>query len=179
MCKQCIILPSTTTTASTSTTAGTTTTRPTTAGRRRARRTDAAAKRGVHVLGEHAVVHDGTAVPAGVVALVDQGLADQVLEAVAPDLFHFEGDGITATLSIAVRSDLLQDHGLHPDHFCFCEAVRTDVPLPGGVDDDGGIAHQRRVDVHGRDPVEGYGLLIAAEETRHFQGDPLLVDDDL
>mgnify|MGYP003378253174 CR=1 FL=1 len=46
------------------------------------------------MLGEHAVIHNGTTVPAGMVALVDKGLADHVLEPVAPDLFHLERNGI-------------------------------------------------------------------------------------
>ena len=46
------------------------------------------------MLREQAVIHDGSAVPAGVVALVDQGLADHLLEAIAPDLFHLERDRI-------------------------------------------------------------------------------------
>ena len=57
--------------------------------------------------------------------------------------------------------------------------MRTDVPLAGGIDDDGGVTDQRTVDVHGGDPAEGYRLLIAAEEAGHFQCDPLLVNDHL
>ena len=56
---------------------------------------------------------------------------------------------------------------------------RPDIAFPGGVDDNGGIAHQWTVNVNGRDPREGYGLLVATEKTGHFQGDPLLVNDDL
>lgn len=47
-----------------------------------------------------------------------------------------------------VRSHLLQYHGLHPYHFGFGETVRADVPFPGGVYNDGGVAHQRAFHVH-------------------------------